>query len=550
MSPNADADTERDAGSHTTGESHADGVMHGGSHTTAADWETYANLAEEDPLAHPLAFSLTLDYPYLPPPALRELYEALFRAVSADYHRASKQLVRLLPRDHGKSEVGSVVFPSWKSLANPNSRTLIMMHKEKKASGKLRQCRDIIESHTDEFDVSIERSNNTELTLARSENHDVPTIEAAGFESGVTGGHYDNIVVDDGVIWDTQNTEGKREKAKSKFQNYMNLGDEGDTTYLVLGTRKHKDDLYSWLLSKPEWESKVYQAISDRSVIENGEFTLVTDAGNDYPANARGTIPPNEALVDVRPHRDVPVLWPDRYDLSDLIFEYLSAGSATDDGDGVGSSAEWLREKMNIPSALSGELLAEEMLGFEQSLPAGTRPGELVNFVSLDLGIEKDPQKAAANDTDYWALSVLSYAPQADTAFLRDVSRRRGMSVQQAVEWVARELRPYDYGTVHVESVQAQSFFAQALADAGVPSTEVTPDRAKEERIVALSSQFENGSVRILGKPTESKWDSFVEEWVEYPSGSHDDRLDSVAIAVKALNDWKNRNGGGRFHFG
>lgn len=517
--------------------------------TTASDWETYEYLAETDPLAHPLAFSLTLDYPYLPPPALRELYEALFSAVSADCPNASKQLVRLLPRDHGKSEIGSVVFPTWKSLANPNSRTLIMMHKEKKASGKLRQCRELIEARTDVFDVDIERSNNTELTLERSENHDVPTIEAAGFKSGVTGGHYDTIVVDDGVIWDTQNTEGKREKAKAKFQNYMNLGDEGETTYLVLGTRKHKDDLYSWLLSKPEWESKVYQAIGDRSVIENGEFTLRTDAGTEYPASQHGSLPANETLVGVTPKRQVPVLWPDRYPLSDLIFEYLSAGDTTSDSEGVGSSAEWVREKLNIPSALSGELLAEEMLTFESHLPPGTRPADLVNFVSLDLGIEKDPQKAAANDTDYWALSVLSYAPEHDVSYLRDVTRRRGMSVQEAVTWVGQQLRPYDYGTVHVESVQAQAFFAQALADAGIPSTEVTPDRDKETRIVSMSSLFENGAVRIYGDPTDSMWDSFTEEWVEYPAGSHDDRLDSVAIAVTALNDWKN-NQGGRFHYG
>lgn len=512
-----------------------------GPQLSPSHWKSVREVAANTPLAHPLAFSMgpvRFDYPT--PPHLIKLYGDLWRAVMPQYPNAPKQLVRLMPRDHGKSEAGSVVFPTWLALRNPNINILIMMHKEGKAAGKLSECRDHIERLAPAFGREVVKANTTELTLAREEASDVPTIHAAGFKSGVTGGHYDVVIMDDCVIWETQNTEGKREKAQRKFQNYLNLGDESDTVFVVLGTRKHKDDLYSWLLSKREWNSDVKRAVADTSVIEQGEFDLVTDTGAVYAAHERNQIPPSETLTSVEPHRNVPVLWPERYSLGDLIFEYLSAGDSAGESDGVASSSEWLREKQNITSAFEGSVLSEDMLAFvDPADPPRTKlADDLVHFVTLDPAIEPDPEKAASGNTDYWAIAVLGYDPKDDIAYLRDVFRTRGQSAKQAVAWLRTSLAGYPYQPLYVEATQGQEFLVQAIQDAGIDARRVKPTRQKEDRIISLGALFENGRVRVLGNPDDEKWRSFMDEWLAFPTADFDDRLDAVAAATSVWQEW------------
>lgn len=511
--------------------------------------KTLEMLAREKPLAHPTAFELRhMGHEYAPPAHLVEIDQSVFEALHPErYPYAPKNLTRLFPREHGKSEAVSHKIPSWLALKNPNARILIMMESEEQAVGKLSQCRNTIRRLAPLYDREIESDAAKKLQLARSETFDVPTIRAAGFETSVTGGHYDLIIFDDLVSADSMSTETRRSRAWTTFQDYLNLGSAGKTVFVVVGTRKHPDDLYSKIMSSGGWDVEVRKAISDWSIVENGEYTVVCKMhdGTIERFDA-GEKPPDATVVDVEPHRDVPVLWPERWPLDKLIQKYIEGTVEVDEGedeDTLSGSLVWIRENQNRADALMGQVLDADMIHFVDGLPEDDERelNDLPTYIGMDLALEQDAEKAARNDTDYFAYCVATYDPRRRIFYIRDVQRKRAMTMKQAIDWVKRQTKPYNTRNLFVESNQAQTFFAQQAREEDEEGLrmfvkEVNSSGKKEDRIVTMSARFENGNAVIVGSPRQAKWDSLLREWTEFPTGDHDDRLDAMQIALSAKN--------------
>lgn len=506
-------------------------------------------LAEKEPLRHPALSSLALhDYEYRAPPFLREIMGSVYKALEhpEDYPR---RLARLYPREHGKSETGSHVIPSWAALRDPNIRVLILMESETKAKEKLRQCRNTIRDHGGKFGRQIDEDNATNLTLERTANHAEPTIAARGMDSKITGGHYDLLIFDDIVSWPTQRTETQREKRWSQFQDYQqNLGSAGESVYLVLGTRKHNEDLYSQLMDTALWDVEVRKAISDYSIIENGEFTVTTDAGNTYRGDNISAIDTrNETILNIEADREVDTLWPERWPLEALIEKLLSELQSED-----GSSLVFKRENQNDPRAMEGQILSQDMLNYAS--PAEV-PDQGLRFIAgVDVAVEDDAEKAARGDSDWWAVSVLADHPTSGVTYLVELERKRGISMKRALGWIRTVLNGVErtYGEpvsrVLVESNQAQRWLVQEAREEDIRFHRTSSSGSKEERIISMSSRFEAGRVKIVDRGLEGdteqkearkrasqKWQSFADEWVSFPTGSHDDRLDAVEIAMRGV---------------
>lgn len=493
--------------------------------------EHYQQLKQQ-PLCHPGVFAREeFDFAYELPPHLAELYHSVFQAFDDAYPLAPKNIVRLQPREHAKSESGSHVIPSWLALRNPNIRILIMMETEDQAKGKLRECSETIERLGPKYCIEVVENNKTELTLKRTQNWDVPTIKAAGFNTGVTGGHYDFIDFDDLISWESQRTEQRREKTWEQFQDYLNLGSEGETVNLVLGTRKHPDDLYQRLIDGPAWDTRVEKAISDWSIVEDGAYSLITDTGDCYAATDIASIPSDETVVQIDPHRDVDVLWPDRWPLDKLLLDMVS-GFGSEQGTLV-----WQRENQNDATALQGQILSADMLAYVDDLPRPATPAHYVWYAGVDPAVEDDPEKAASDDTDYWALALIAYDRAPDQAYLWDVRRTRGVTMDEGLSWVVRRLdrSPATVASCLVESQQAQRWLVQSGKDRGLPMRTSPSSGSKEERIIAMSSRFESGKVQLVAGDTPQRWESFESEWAGFPSGNHDDRLDATEIALRNL---------------
>lgn len=495
-------------------------------------------LDREQLLESPYTFAdECMGYEIPTPDHLRDgVYRPVARAIDGE-EDVPRHMCRLMPREHGKSEAATVVCPTWLALRDHNSRILLMSKTLSQAKGKLREVR----SHLSRLverppfdDEEIVESNKTELTLAREESYDVPTVKAAGFRSGVTGGHFDYIVFDDCVDWENQRTPARRDKIWKQFQDYLNLGSAGETIYLVVGTRKHPDDLYSQLLDGPAWDSEVRRAIADWSIVENNDYTLVTDAGKCYGADEIGEINPREeTIVTIEPHYEVDVLWPERWDLPSLLHDLIT-GYGSEQG-----SLVWQRENLNKADVFEGEILSADMLSFTDEIPGG-REG-CTWYAGLDPAVEEDPEKAATNDTDFWALAFGAYDNQSETTYVDRVVRRRGMSMAEGLRWVKGHVADYaDVGiaNIFVEGQQAQRWFAQTGADEGLPMETTTSSGSKKGRIIDMSSRFENGKVRLVERDGSAEsWESFVNEWCAFPSSRHDDRLDAVELLLRAADE-------------
>jgi phage terminase large subunit-like protein len=166
---------------------------------------------------------------------------------------------------------------------------------------------------------------------------------------------------------------------------------------------------------------------------------------------------------------------------------------------------------------------------------------ELSFHVGVDLGIEPDAQKAESNDSDYFAAAIVAHHRRHGEAFVVDVARERGLSLSQGVEWLKEVVRNVPSPTINIESVHAQEYFLQAAKDAGLPVHGVDQSLAKEDRLIQLSIPFENDTIRLInfddapeGGP-EARWDEFMQEWIAFPEGRHDDLLDAVELALRNL---------------
>jgi len=493
--------------------------------------ERVREVAVSDPLAHPGVFAMAVrDHDLPTPDHLRSVHGRVWRACSDRFPRAPRKICELKPREHGKSEAGTVDTVAWRAMSDPSTRTLVMSEGSSLAQDKLDQVQGVIEEHGDRFGLEIVEENASSLTLANDANHGEATVEAAGFGSKVTGGHFDVIVFDDLVDWPSQRTEARRDKIEKQFQNYLNLGSEGESAYIVLGTRKHPEDLYQRLIDNPAWHVTVDRAISDWSVVEDRAFDVVVlDTGTDESRTVDvadlAELGRDEVIVDTVPHRDVDVLWPERWPLNKLLLDML-AGFGGSQGNLI-----WKRENQNDASALQGQVLDEDMLSFVPRDEFEELSG-LRWHSGLDPAIEDDPEKAAADDSDYWAWSALAHDGSSRTTYVVDVKRRRGMSLDRGIRWLRAMMGEHEQlSRALVEENQAQRWFVQTAKDRGVNVHGTSTDGSKEDRIIQMSSRFESGRVKLVGEPED--WSSFVAEWSGFPTASHDDRLDAVEIGLR-----------------
>jgi phage terminase large subunit-like protein len=184
-------------------------------------------------------------------------------------------------------------------------------------------------------------------------------------------------------------------------------------------------------------------------------------------------------------------------------------------------------------------VLTEDML--TPAPPEVLDSTELTFQVGVDLGVEPDAQKARSNDTDYFAAAIVAHHRRRGNAYVVDVSRERGLSLQQGVNWLQSVIDGVPQPTINIESVHAQQYFLSACKDAGLPVQGVDQSMTKEDRLIQLSVPFEREDIRLVnfeqqpGDGLEDRWQQFIQEWIAFPDGTHDDMLDAVEIALRNI---------------
>lgn len=487
-------------------------------------------------LIHPTETSKRVfDYPLPPGDHLREFYNALYKAVDAEYPNAPKRIARLMPRGHGKSEGLGVVFPTWLILNYPAIRVAIISKTADLAAERTSKVVEYIE-RCEPIPKAFEIADaaGTQLTTTAN-NHKEATISPYGLESQLTGKHFDVVIYDDIADWDNQRTQTQRRNVRTYFRDYTkNLGDpnsvlEGGAVQAMIGTRKHPQDIYETdVLNSATWDTKVWPAISEQDwpLVEQRAWTVRGADGQVY--DDIGDLPEGIPLANngVIPDQEVNVLWPEHKPPEALLYDIV---------DGDDSTPIWRRENQQDPQALSGEVFESEWLIYTDDLPNPESSYDW--YAGLDVGLVDDLQQAAEDDTDYSALAVIAWDGTAQTGYLHHLTRNRGMSVKATADWAERQLSDYtERLTKLLVEQNANRGVAQRLRDDTPINAEGTSSAgAKVERIHNMAAEFESGDVRIVGKSTDERWRSFeTDEWLQFPNAAHDDRLDAVEIALRA----------------
>ena len=512
----------------------------------------------------------------------------------------------LAPRAHGKTET-SVSFITQEIAENRDIRVLLIGKTADGAKKRLRRIKSNLESNERlihdygrfkpekipahligvyEQQGTVKRQINywTEryIYVDRFTSKTDPTLEAIGWRGSILGGRFDLIVMDDPIDDILAASLSERRKAREWFYGTIVELLEPTGRMVVIGTRKHHDDLYGTLI-----QDTTFELVHDKAVSK-------------WPKSYRGVYDKDEYGRQVLRHVEVEgeseVLWPERWGIGSLLRKLLAVKAT------IGSRV-WLRENQNevtddeaseFPMVFfeGGEYRASPEMpavhlpgaydlnrswlhtvygtngtngtngddrqrpGMYRNLPhprdsgilpahLGLETADLMVVQGWDLSLVVDKARAEQRDTDWTvgitvALDLLTWR-----RYYCAMWRRRGIHPKALLKAIEQEFwrwgGPGKVQRVVIESVLFQQVYQLILQDeTDLPIIGHSTGREKADPyrgIPHVSGLTESGKMRFpYATPRDKEETStIVGEWHEWPESSHDDTLLATHVLEQRL---------------
>lgn len=477
---------------------------------------------------------------------------------------SAKRLLFEAPRSHGKSISAGRVFVGRSVLINRNIRILLIGQTKGAASKTARLVRQdfeknerILSDWTSPSAGGPFREKGLTWTdslyyVCRTKNLRDPTVEAVGVGGSITGGRFDIIILDDPI--DDKNTVTRAQRRKIEiwfFRTIVPLLDVGGRI-VVIGTRKHADDLYNTLEQNPRFD-----------VVRDGAFVDGLDSVDMSRVRWISEVSPVtgvekvvDAVYEPAPGQPMPrVLWPEKWSVGQILAIYKEMGSVgflqeyqnviTDDGTSPFKTA-WL-EKCKQAGKTRG------FLPWGQDPETGKvhpRCEGMVVWQSWDLTLVSDETTAEESDSDYTVGQTWGLGEGGRRYLLRAV-RVRGLTPTQVIALIRREadLFPQRIAVV-VENNSFGRLYELGLRRVpGMPVFGHLTDARKHsvyEGVPAMSALYENDHVVLpySGALAENEEDprAYVDEHVREHHGlgkeNHDDTVLCGWIAMTWIRRW------------
>lgn len=433
-------------------------------------------------------------------------------------HLKSNRIHEEAPRDHGKSTIFSFGYPLWAMYNVDNVRCLIVS-KTGGPTGVSSKVRDAIiqemktnERLLEDYGNIIDREKGGSVFCKRTKRGiKDPSLESIGTGGAITGGHYDIILADDLIDEKNSRTAIMREQVYDWFTGTLMELLEPNSKIIVVGTRKHYDDLYKRIMDNKLWNVYVEKAIIKYP--EHYQILAPDEEGYDLLGlEGDGELQIiNDCKVYVEGEYEV--LWKEKWTIFQLLYNKYDIGSIM-----------FNREKQNDPSGMQGRILNANWI---KSYEDEDLPEDMMMYMGVDLAVS---EKTTA---DYMAIAVCGYSMVEQKIYLLDLWRGHKTFPEQVgmIEVYANKWAPT---RITIESNAYQSAMIQyhnainMLPVVGSPTT-----KDKVTRMMALSPHIENG--KLLFNNTIPYYDNFLEEYVQFPSAAHDDLLDSIEICVRPV---------------
>ena len=425
----------------------------------------------------------------------------------------SKRRVNItMPRKWFKSTLGSIAYPLWRAVNDPNITMLLAMNRMGNAAEKLDELKNLVmgnQCFRALFPEVIPDTRHTvwgaeAATLKRTSLTGTPTFQIAGAGTMVTSKSVDEVMMDDLLCARSNEPTGREilpgrgdvDKAIRWHRSALSLLKDPATGRLLnIGTRWAQDDLVSYVLSTSEEyrENNFELTALDRSR-KTEEFPLGTP-----------TMPENytyKTLMEIREHEGSTIfhLW-------------------------------YLNEPID-PAELIFKLDPDRNFYDPTKMPSGWAEG-LRKYTTLDLAVS---HKAQADNSAIVTIGVDEH----NVKHVLDLQYGK-FSPMEIVDRLFATYRIFRPRVIGIESVAAQALLPRILPhfmrerDMAMPIREINRHggESKQHRIMLeLQPWVEQGMFKLPvggAKPLETEMRDYR---VDNRRGGHDDALDAAADAV------------------
>ncbi len=410
-----------------------------------------------------------------------ELMAALERAVERADRGEDTKLIISMPPGAGKSMTASVVFPLWLLLNRPDWEIGLVSAEASlatKFSGDVRR-------HYDERALTPGTGGITDWTVASTERGG---IIARGIKGSMSGRRLRVAIIDDPIKhMEDAYSKKTRDTAWTVWQSVIKPRMRPGSIILSIATRWHDDDLNGRLLKQAGWEHLIIPALA-----EEGD-QLGRKVG--------------EPLLSVQQHEDI-------YD----------------------AMARWESIKIEVGSAIFNALYQQHpgelngtvfKLDWWQFYTPDQLPGADQVITAWDLSFG-----TAGETSGDWVVGQAWQRTLNQYYLLEQIRFRGGFTVQLAK--MRAFIKRYPQAIAHVVEQAANGAAAietlQKELDGVVP---VKPDGSKIVRAQSVSPMVEAKQVHL---PSGASWlDDFLTEHTAFPTGAHDDQVDTTGHALRRM---------------
>lgn len=501
----------------------------------------------------------------------------------------SSRLLFKAPRSHGKSISAGRVLVGHAIITNRNVR-ILLISKTKDAASKTARLvrRDLEKNERIRADWLTEKDvpkgtpakaaedvgardfreeglpwTDSMFYVRRSLDARDPTVEAVGVCGSITGGRFDLIIVDDPVDDENTHTRARRKKTHNWFYGTVLPLLDNEGRIVVIGTKKHADDLYTSLENDPTFDEITDGAFVDGLSSVDMERVRWVEKINERTGRKQlvDAIYEPAANDDGTPGAMPRVLWREKWGVSSLLLKLRSMGSVlflrelqneiTDDGSSPFKIA-WLNKAKQLGAErgfLRWGVVPEGEPGAGEEHP---RCAGLIVYQCWDLTLVHDEESAEEADSDYTVGQTWGLDWESGRRYLLRAVRRRGLTPTELIALIKAEaaLFPQRIAVV-VENNSFGKLYELGLRRvAGLPVYgHTTTGRVKNspfEGVPSMGALYENGHIVLpySAHPAANEEDPrpYVDEHIREHHGlgreNHDDCTMSAHVGDVWIRRW------------
>jgi predicted phage terminase large subunit-like protein len=442
-----------------------------------------------------------------------------------DTHPIHNIMINMPPR-HSKSTYATQLFPSYYLARNPSRFSMTASYNTQLATDFGRAQRQYLQ-HPDTALAF------PEFALAKdSRAQDVfrTTEGGAAFNIGMgatTSGRPATLLSIDDPIKSRTEAESatQRQKTWDYYTSALTTRLQPEVNgqppiQIICYTRWHPDDLGSRIMQTEDWaEGRWLHIVFPAILKEEAEFERpVSELPNDDPRY----IPPRK-LKDADPHLQSykplvqHALWPARFPLDELLRKERM------------NPRDFAALYMQQPRIEGGNLIKQNWW----------RHYELKNFSPehdlSQLIVVMDTAFKKHEGADPSAIMTLGLSHSGDIYIVDIIKGRwdfpelKSRAIHVNNKWRGRGLR-----SLYIEDkASGQSLLQELRRHSGVSVIPHKVVHDKVARVHAVTPLIESGRVYL---PTDAPWyDDFIEETLQFPSGTHDDQVDCLSMGLDIL---------------